>query len=90
MPLYKQARHLPRSERSVLLRVSEDSSVTPPSFSLIHSPKIVKGATSLLKTIAGVLIITGVERAVACVLATLGLSLPTAPVGKARLGQCPP
>jgi hypothetical protein len=86
MPLHRPARLLTRSERATLLRASNDGSVNPPSFSFNPSLRMVMRASTLLKTIAGVLVITGVERGVAAVLASLGLSLPTAPIGEARLG----
>ena len=86
MPLHKPAKILTRSERATLLRASDDGSVSPPSSSFTPSLRMVRRASTLLKTIAGVLVITGVERSVAAVLASLGLSLPTAPIGEARLG----
>jgi len=87
MPLHKPAKILTRSERATLLRASDDGSVSPPSSSFTPSLRMVRRASTLLKTIAGVLVITGVERSVAAVLASLGLSLPTAPIGEARLGS---
>jgi hypothetical protein len=87
MPLHKPGKIPTRSERATLLRASDDGSVSPPSSSFTPSLRMVRRASTLLKTIAGVLVITGVERSVAAVLASLGLSLPTAPIGEARLGS---